>query len=181
MIDEMNQGTSPTPAQEPVPTFEPESVPTPALEPDPVSTPEPVPDLTPPSVLEPPPEGEPAADPVEVISVDELLERLQGETGEPQETQPSEETPPADPGDTVAVEIDPGTLATLDGLSDISQELVLISDQLADIQLHQTRPVLTTSFEDYTVMEGLLLLLLLAAFAAICAKILKGGLSWLKS
>lgn len=180
MTDEtLNQGTSPTPAPEPVPTPEPESVPTPA--PEPAPAPEPVPDPTPPSVLEPPPEGKLAADPVEVISVDELLERLQGETGEPQETQPSEEVFPADPGDTVAVEIDPGTLATLDGLNNISQELVLISDQLADIQLHQTRPVLTTSFEDYTVMEGLLLLLLLAAFAAACAKILRGGLSWLKS
>lgn len=170
MIDEMNQGTSLTPAPEPVPTPEPESVPTPAPESDPTSTPEPVPDLTLPPVLETPLEGEPAADPMEVISVDE-----------PQETQSSEEVLPADPGDTVAVEIDPGTLATLDGLNNISQELVLISDQLADIQLHQTRPVLTTSFEDYTVMEGLLLLLLLAAFAAACAKILRGGLSWLKS
>lgn len=178
MTDEtLNQGTSPTPSSDPTPTPEPEPVPTPVPEPDPV----PVSDPTPPSVLESPPEGEPAADPVEVISVDELLERLQGETGESQETQPSEEVFPADPGDTVAVEIDPGTLATLDGLNNISQELVLISDQLADIQLHQTRPVLTTSFEDYTVMEGLLLLLLLAAFAAACAKILKGGLSWLKS
>lgn len=178
MTDEtLNQGTSPTPAPDPTPAPEPEPVLTPAPEPDPV----PVPDPTPPSVLEPSPEGEPATDPVEVISVDELLERLQGETGELQEIQPSEEVPPADPGDTVAVEIDPGTLATLDGLNNISQELVLISDQLADIQLHQTRPVLTTSFEDYTVMEGLLLLLLLAAFAAACAKILRGGLSWLKS
>lgn len=79
------------------------------------------------------------------------------------------------------MEIDPGTLAVLDRLSDIKSELVLVSDQLADIQLHQTRPLLTTSFQDYTVMEGLLLLLFLAAFAAACAKILKGGFSWLRS
>lgn len=168
MTDEtLNQGTSPTPAPEPVPTPEPEPVPTPA--------PEPTPALDP--VLEP----APASPPVEVISVDELLERLQGEADEPQETQPPEEPPPADPGDTLAVEIDPGTLAVLDSLGDIKRELVQVSDQLAEIQLHQTRPVLTTFFEDYTVMEGLLLLLLLAAFAAVCAKILKGGLSWLKS
>lgn len=168
MIDEtLNQETIPTLAPEPVLTLGPEPVPTP--EPEPVSTP--APELDP----------APASPPVEVISVEELLERLQGEAGEVQETQPPEETPPADPGDTVAVEIGPDTLATLDGLSDINQELILISDQLADIQLHQTRPVLTTSFEDYTVMEGLLLLLLLAAFVAVCAKILKGGLSWLKS
>lgn len=156
-----------TPAPEPAPTPEPEPVLTSA--PDPTPAPE----------LDP----APASSPVEVISVDELLERLQGEADEPQETQPPEETPPADPGDTLAVEIDPGTLAVLDRLSDIKQKLVQVSDQLADIQLHQTRPVLTTPFEDYTVMEGLLLLLLLllAAFAAVCAKILRRGLSWLKS
>ena len=40
-------------------------------------------------------------------------------------------------------------------------------------------PALTTSFQDYTVTEGLLLLILLAAFAA-CIKILKGGFQWLR-
>lgn len=182
MTDEtLNQGTSPalaldvTPA--PTPVLEPEPVLTPAPEPIPTPAPEPIPTPAPDPVLEPAPDSPP----VEVISVDELLERLQGEADEPQEIQPPEETPPADPGDTLAVEIDPGTLAVLDSLGDIKRELVLVSDQLAEIQLHQTRPVLTTSFEDYTVMEGLLLLLLLAAFAAVCAKILKGGLSWLKS
>lgn len=170
MTDEtLNQGTSPAPAPEPAPTPEPEPVPTPA--PDP--TPDPEPDLA------------PASPPMEVISVDELIDRLTTGDGEtdasPEESQEPTEPPSADPGDIVAVEIGPDTLATLDGLSDINQELVLISDQLADIQFHQTRPVLTTSFEDYTVMEGLLLLLLLAAFAPACTKILRGGLSWLKS
>ena len=41
-------------------------------------------------------------------------------------------------------------------------------------------PALTTSFQDYTVTEGLLLLILLAAFAAACIRILKGGFSWLR-
>lgn len=166
MIDDLTQGTSSTLAPEPVPTPEPEPVPTPAPEP----------------TLAPEPDSAPASPPVEVISVEELLERLQGETDtSPEESQEPAEPPPADPGDTAVVEIDPGTLAVLDRLSDIKQKLVQVSDQLADIQLHQTRPVLTTPFEDYTVMEGLLLLLLLAAFAAVCAKILRGGLSWLKS
>lgn len=178
MTDEtLNQGTSPTPAPEAVPTPEPEPVLTPAPEP----TPAPDPTPTPEPVLEP----APASPPMEVISVDELIDRLtigDGETdASPEESQEPAEPPPADPGDTLAVEIDPGTLAVLDRLSDIKRELVLVSDQLAEIQLHQTRPVLTTSFEDYTVMEGLLLLLLLAAFAAACVKILRGGLSWLKS
>lgn len=163
---------SPVPAPDATPAPEPASTP----EPEPVLTS--APDPTPAPELDP----APASPPVQVISVEELLERLQGETdASPEESQEPAEPPPANPGDTLAVEIDPGTLAVLDRLSDIKRELVQVSDQLADIQLHQTRPVLTTSFEDYTVSEGLLLLLLLAAFAAACAKILRGGLSWLKS
>lgn len=42
-----------------------------------------------------------------------------------------------------------------------------------------SRPFLTTSFEDYTVTEGLLLMILLLAFLMFCIKVLKGGFSWL--
>ena len=41
------------------------------------------------------------------------------------------------------------------------------------------RPFLTTSFEDYTVSEGLLLLILVLAVVMICVKMLKGGFYWL--
>ena len=41
-------------------------------------------------------------------------------------------------------------------------------------------PLMTTSFQDYTVTEGLLLLLLLSAFVAACARMLKEGFSWLR-
>ena len=167
MIDEaLNQ--APELTLDPVLTPEPE--PTPAHEPEPVPTP--------PPVLELPPDDEPDAPPVEVISVEELLERLQTETGEPEESPPPAS---AGPGDTVAVEIDPGTLAVLDRLSGIQRELVQVSDQVADIQLHQIRAVLTTSFADYTVTEALLLFLLLAAFLSACARMLRGGLLWLRS
>ena len=43
----------------------------------------------------------------------------------------------------------------------------------------QDRPFLTTSFEEYSVSEGLLLMLLLALFAALLVKIVKGGFYWL--
>ena len=48
------------------------------------------------------------------------------------------------------------------------------------VQQTLDHPALTTSFQDYTVTEGLLLLILLAAFAAACIRILKGGFSWLR-
>ncbi len=42
-------------------------------------------------------------------------------------------------------------------------------------------PFLTTPFEDYTVVEGLLLLILLLFFISGCIKMLKEGFSWLLS
>ena len=41
------------------------------------------------------------------------------------------------------------------------------------------RLFLTTPFEEYTVTEGLLLMLLLLAVVAVCVKLVKGGFSWL--
>ena len=43
----------------------------------------------------------------------------------------------------------------------------------------QDHPFLTTRFEDYTVTEGLLLLLLLCMFLSFCIKLIRGGFSWL--
>lgn len=41
------------------------------------------------------------------------------------------------------------------------------------------RPFMTTSFEDYSVTEGLLLLLVLLVFVLICARFVKGAFRWL--
>lgn len=41
------------------------------------------------------------------------------------------------------------------------------------------RLFLTTPFEEYTVTEGLLLLIVLLAVVSICIKAVKGGFSWL--
>lgn len=48
--------------------------------------------------------------------------------------------------------------------------------------LEQTavHPMLTTSFQEYTVTEGLLLALLLSIFISACVKMLKGGFVWLR-
>lgn len=56
-----------------------------------------------------------------------------------------------------------GTVSDVDGI----QEVV-------------DHPLMTTSFQEYTVTEGLLLLLLLSLFVAACAKMLKEGFSWLR-
>lgn len=55
-----------------------------------------------------------------------------------------------------------------------------MTGDLDGIQQVMDHPLMTTSFRDYTVTEGLLLLLLLSAFIAACARMLKGGFSWLR-
>ena len=174
-------------ANAPYPDFFNEPVPdlAPDVTPEPEFTPEPEPE---PVVSDAPlSEQAPAAsDPIEVISVGDLLDILQSAGQASAEELPAEELPAdettADPGDVLAVELDPATLALLDAVKGIKTELIQISDQVAEIQLASDgKPLLTTSFEDYSVSEGLLLLLLLSLFLSACYKILRGGLQWLRS
>lgn len=165
----------PDPTSEPTPDV-------PVLElPDPTPEPEPV-------VSDALPQEQPPAvsDPMEVISVGDLLDIIQSAGQAPAEELPTEELPadetPVDPGDVQAVELDAATLALLDAVKGIKTELIQISDQVAEIQLAADgKPLLTTPFEDYSVSEGLLLLLLLSLFLSACYKILRGGLQWLRS
>lgn len=67
------------------------------------------------------------------------------------------------------------------GTAEITVEELM--QRLAEMEQAQTaaeRPLLTTPFEDYTVTEGLLLLLLLSVFVSACARVLKGGFAWLR-
>lgn len=129
-------------------------------------TPEPSPEPAPAS--DPTPEPEPA-DPVSVVSVDELIDRLvQSASTEAEEAPPIEETVPEE----VLPEPDP------DPLEVVGMDKLLTYAET--IQQTLDHPALTTSFRDYTVTEGLLLLILLAAFAAACVRILKGGFQWLR-
>lgn len=135
-----------------------EEVITTTLEPslDPAPAPEPAPDSAP----------EPS-EPVTVVSVDELIDRLVQSAGtEAEETLPAEEPVPEE----VLPDPDPLEIVGMD-------ELLLRTEA---IRQTLDRPALTTSFRDYTVTEGLLLLILLAAFAAACVRILKGGFQWLR-
>ena len=144
--------------------------------PEPSPAPEPLPELPPPEPdPELPSEPEPA-NPLTVVSVDELIDRLV-QSGQEE----AEESPPADAdelpeegdqtGD-ISTEVDTGPME-IKGMD----KLLTYAETVQQTLDH---PVLTTSFQDYTVTEGLLLLILLAAFAAACIKILKGGFQWLR-
>lgn len=150
----------------PEPESESESVPIP----DPESTPEP----------DPAPEPEDPPAPLEVVTVDDLLDRLAG-TGEdsteelPGELEPEGEVPSETPLEVPAME----------GLSNAGEAVRIIGmdtvlQQLETIQQAVDHPALTTPFEDYTVTEGLLLLLFLSVFVTACVKMLKGGFAWLR-
>lgn len=103
---------------------------------------------------------EPAA--VQVISVEELLERLTAEA--PEEEPTEEESEEATPDDAEPSQAD--------------QAFQLLSEIREDVS---SRPFLTTPFSEYTVTEGLLLLLALGVFARWLVKLLKEGFSWLLS
>lgn len=134
-----------------------------------ITTPEPAPAPEPVPAPELPPEPTPEpTDPVTVVSVDELIDRLVQNSDAGEEAPPAEEPAPEE----VLPVPDPGPveLVGMDRLISCAET----------IQQTLDHPALTTSFRDYTVTEGLLLLILLAAFAAACIKILKGGFQWLR-
>lgn len=136
-----------------------------ALEPDTVL-------LTPESVDPTPEEPETASSGGEVVSVEELLERLaqtERNTGDTSET-PAEDTGTEDD---VPVYSETGGVIAIEGMGQLLQHLETL-EQTAD------HPMLTTSFQDYTVTEGLLLALLLSVFISACVKMLKGGFAWLR-
>lgn len=142
--------------------------------PDPDPAPEPAPAPDP----EPIPEPEAPAAPVEVVTVEDLLDRLTGDSqgdGETEEPpQEEEDTPlPGDSGEAPPVE------EAMEGpIEVIGMDTVL--KRLETIQGVADHPMMETPFDDYTVTEGLLLLLLLSVFLSVCAKLLKGGFAWLR-
>ena len=66
-------------------------------------------------------------------------------------------------------------------LDEIEKDTYEIQLDVASIAQTLDHPALTTSFADYTVTEALLLFLLLSVFMSACARILRGGFSWLRS
>lgn len=152
---------------DPEPAPEPEPAPTP--DPEPIPEPEPAPD--------PEPTPDPAA-PVEVVTVEDLLDRLTGDSqgdGETEEPPQEEEDTPL-PGDSGEA---PPVGEALEGpIEVVGMETVL--KRLETLQGVADHPMMETPFEDYTVTEGLLLLLLLSVFLSVCAKLLKGGFAWLR-
>lgn len=109
----------------------------------------------------------PGTTPAMEPGVDELAAEMVGEpvTGEPAI-------------DTALLLLD--LLDALTGEEGMTGDVDGIQEAVEGVRQALEHPVMTTSFQDYTVTEGLLLLLLLSAFIAACAKMLKEGFSWLR-
>lgn len=98
---------------------------------------------------------------------------------EPAEAVPVEETVTGDPTiDTALLLVD--LMDALTGEEGMASDVDGLQQTVGEIRQALDRPLMTTSFQDYTVTEGLLLLLLLSAFVAACARMLKEGFSWLR-
>lgn len=93
----------------------------------------------------------------------------------------------ADVGDIVDVptvdDVIPGLIGdVLDavvGISEGMENLGTINQNVETIIQVLDHPALTTPFENYSVMEGLLLLLLVLGVVKICVNMIKGAFSWL--
>lgn len=105
--------------------------------------------------------------PVEVVSVDELVDRLISDTEEQAEQETQEPEPVEEPAESV----------TSSALEIVGMDQLLENVEM--IQLTVDHPALKTPFEEYTVMEGLLLLLFVLVIISWCVKMIKGGFSWL--
>lgn len=142
--------------------------PSPAPEPDPAPSPAPDPDLAPTETELP----------VSVVSVDELIDRLV-QSVETDEEDPEEFVSAdlgEDVGDVEVVDVVPGLIGdAIDVLLGIRKGM----ESVESIEQTVNHPALTTSFQDYTVTEGLLLLVLLCFFVKECGNMVRRAFSWL--
>lgn len=116
------------------------------------------------------PETDSGSPSMEVISVDELLDRLTAgeEIGGEETSEALEEETGEEIGDSTELPEETGP-----SNADTALELLEVIQEDVD------HPFLTTDFADYTVTEGLLLMALLLFVISLCIKMLKEGFSWL--
>ncbi len=135
-----------------------------------------------PSVTEElPPEPAPAETqpPVSVVPVQELVDLFSQavQAGAQDETVPAADEPlPGEGGDVVVEDVVPGLIGdAIDLLLDIRSGM----KNVESIERTVNHPMLTTPFQDYTVTEGLLLLMLLCFFIKACMNMVRRAFSWL--
>lgn len=120
----------------------------------------------------PAPASEPEpTQPVEVVSVDELVDRLTDAAAGTEDAAITQEPAAEDSEELVSEPVDTGPLE-IAGMDQVVRHLETMETTLV-------HSALDTPFEEYTVTEGLLLLLLVLLVVSQCMKMIKGGFSWL--
>lgn len=147
--------------------------------PEPSSDPVPAPESEP---ILPASDPTPEAPPIDVVSVDELIDRLVQSTQEGEESADSSEALTAeadvipDGGDVGVDDVVPGLIGdVVDILLGIRKGM----ENVESIEHVVNHPALTTPFQEYTVTEALLLLLLLFFFLKACMDMIRRAFSWL--
>jgi len=121
--------------------------------------------------------GETETTVVQVVSIDELVERLTSETEN------------ASDGTEIPSEIDTEGGETEPTLSDqyfslmmqdtTNQEILAVCRSIQSDFEQSIHPAMTTPFADYTVSEALLLLALVGGVVSVCVKMLRRAFLWL--
>lgn len=108
--------------------------------------------------------GEDPAQPMEVVSVDELLERVAANDAAAAATESTEATPEETTEETPEEEVteEPETYT-----------------EVVEVVADDTHYFLTTDFADFTVTEGLLLCIFLVMFLKVIGDAIKEGFYWL--
>lgn len=125
--------------------------------------------------LSPAPDPAEAPPPVSVVPVEELVDLLTQAVQE-KETAFTADEPLPEEGGEVVVDPVPGLIGdVVDVLLDIRGGMKSVES----VEQTVNHPLLTTPFQDYTVTEGLLLLLLLCFFIKACMDMVRRAFSWL--
>ena len=133
-----------------------------SLDPEPAPEPDPIPEPTPEPEPDPAPAPEPEAPaaPVEVVTVEDLLDRITGGgQGEEEDGDGEEEVPPQEGEGTL---LPGGDAQPAQGTLEGPIEVIGMDEALKRLETIQgvaDHPMMETPFEDYTVTEGLLLLI----------------------
>lgn len=113
--------------------------------------------------------------PVQVVSVDELVERLTAGSDEQSESDPAGAADSDTPQEPTLAE----QYFTQMMLDTTNQEILTEVRKIETQLTESVHPALTTNFEDYTVTESLLLLLFLCVFGSFIVRMVKGAFHWL--
>jgi hypothetical protein len=121
--------------------------------------------------------GETETTVVQVVSIDELVERLTSETETSGEVAETPSVSGVDGGESEPTLSDQYYALMLQDTT--NQEILAVCRSIRKDFDDSIHPAMTTTFADYTVSEALLLLALVGGVVSVCVKMLRRAFLWL--